>query len=104
MRPAMSGPCDRARKAKGLASRRHLEHAIIGQGEELGQGRAARRTPQGSTAAQPGGRLAATEGRELDLRPAPARTPQRGVQPADRLVGRHEQQATLPLPEQASKR
>jgi hypothetical protein len=58
----MSPPCDRACEAERLAPRRHLEHAIVGQGEELGQRRAARRAPRGSAAAQPGGRLAAAEG------------------------------------------
>jgi len=35
---------------------------MVGQGEELGQRRAGRRTPRGSGAAQPGVRLTATEG------------------------------------------
>jgi hypothetical protein len=99
MRPGMSRACNRACEAERLAASRHLEHAIVGRGEELGQRRAARRTPRGSAAAQPAGRLTATERRELDLRPAPARTPQRRMQPAARLVGHHEQHATLPLPE-----
>jgi hypothetical protein len=46
-----SWPCDRACEAERLASRRHLEHAIVGQREELGQGRAAGRAPGRSAAA-----------------------------------------------------